>query len=354
MAGFDNGSGPWVPLSREQKRNQFHHDPANPQKTWRRLHDDMISIGDSYFNHGFGKARLRESLRDFWDELIHAAKITPADSPELDRLVTLILEARELGHFARRPGSMTSNMANLGRMDNEERLWCDLPYLAREFQDAWGNESASYSATERESLAALTAKLVAVGVCSDQLSGCALWFLKETLETERPLRGPNSQDHPEQTNSEPSVVDLLPACDAWFQHGRFKLAQRSLVNFNPDVSMWSNENIQMSSLPGGLALEAGVTQPGFSVKRWLFWRQRLKDFYDSGDAQIAGLARACFEEIVMAGMKVGLEIPGEREYLRNLFKALREELTARGPKGCVWPEEIEIDMGWAEENKSTN
>lgn len=71
------------------------------QQSWQGLRDDIVSIGDQYFNHGKEAAILEPKLCDLWHEILCAAKAAPAISSELDLLVTLILEARELDFLDR-------------------------------------------------------------------------------------------------------------------------------------------------------------------------------------------------------------------------------------------------------------
>jgi hypothetical protein len=349
MAACTDGLCSPVNLTRQDKRKAFEHNPTKIPEISQSLHNSILSLGASYIDHQINLDQFGKHIRDLWDELIHLAKIIPFASSEHDRLVTLLLEVRELGTFSRTKKDVTS-----GEEEREEailpdgqRLWTDLPYLVQEFHNSWINESMRFEATERENIAVLTAKLCVVGVCSDQLSCCALWLFKETLEVTRPLI-PSSQEANNSENSTPSVVELLPACLAWLRISKLLLAKLSVANHDP-ASIASGANLPISTTPGDLATNANILQPGFSLPRWLFWRQRFKDLYRCGDERVAKLAKACFEEAVLTGLHVGLDIPGEKTYLENLFKALDEELAKREFQGCVGPEDVEIDMEWTEE-----
>ena len=105
-------------------------------------------------------------------------------STEHDRLVTLVLEVRELGSFAQEKDVASGNSQEAAIMPNSQRLWTDLPYLGQDFQDFWTEEFIGLNIIERENLAVLTAKLCAVGVCALDLAGCALWLFKQALQTE--------------------------------------------------------------------------------------------------------------------------------------------------------------------------
>ncbi|KAM5447676.1 hypothetical protein McanCB49686_007539 [Microsporum canis] len=113
---------------------------TNPRETWEGLYNNIHSIGRSYLENDSTAFEIEGRLHDLWDELIHAARITPALSPEHDRLVVLILEARELGPFPVNkkdgdslPPTVICDMATL---PNGQRLWADFLYLVQEIQDS--------------------------------------------------------------------------------------------------------------------------------------------------------------------------------------------------------------------------
>ncbi|KAF3892502.1 hypothetical protein GTR04_4434 [Trichophyton interdigitale] len=336
-------------LTREEKRKRYGHDPANPQETWEGLRNNIYSIGRSYLDNHCTAAETESRLHDLWDELIHVAKMTPAHSPEHDRLVVLILEARELGSFPinqkDRDALPVTKACEVATMPNGQRLWADLPYLVQEIYAAWAKESMRFSSQERQSLAVLTAKLCAVGVCPDQLSCCALWLFKETLETARDDVSLPSAKPEEGSNT---IVELLPACLEWLKQSSHKLVKLSLAGYDPATALAADLNDSQTA-PGELAVKANINQPGFSLPRWLFWRQGFKDLYRCGHEPLIRMARACFEASIFSGLNVGLTVPGEQIYLDRVFKALDKELAARGKKGSVDASEIEIDMDWDKE-----
>lgn len=331
------------PRTREEKRKRLEHDPSIPGETWTDLHDKMWSITSRYF-HSPEALNLEESLHDLWDELIHAAKILPPDSADIDRLVLLILEARALGCLTRSATDTVSQTPGDGVLSNGQRFWSDPPYLVQELQDAWTKESTGLTSRERESLAVLTAKICVVGVCPAELNHCALWLFKQTLEVQRPFTDVSSPGEDVSPNTTPTGADLLPACLAWLRYNKTTLAKLTVANVCPVPSV--------PTTPGDLAVHGNVTQDGFNVTRWLFWRQRFKELYHCGGEALAHMVRACFEEAISAGLHLGINIPGEQVYLDRLFNALDEELKRRGFKGCVRPEDIEIDMNWADGEKA--
>lgn len=333
-------------LARDGKRRAFKHEHANAtaQDIWQRLRDDLIRIGHLYFDFTLDMVRIEEYLHDTWDELIHAGTILPPCSPEQDRLVTLVLEMRELGTFAHRTDRDSEVLRELAVMPNGQRVWSELPYLAEDFQTFWIAESVNLYGKERESLAALTAKLCATGVCPGNMASCALWLFKEVLEAEgAPMSGDDISK-----KAQLSIAELLPACHEWLKYGNHQLAKRCAENYQPTYINSSFSNI-VSTSPGILATNANVEGEGFSMLRWLFWRQRFAELMLSEVEQVVKPARSCFELMIGTGRGIGISIPGEKIYLERLFEALDKELVARNMRGCVGPEDIEIDPAWANE-----
>ncbi|KAB8207499.1 hypothetical protein BDV34DRAFT_211527 [Aspergillus parasiticus] len=295
MAKCPSGNCSVRVLTRNQKRQEFTYDPANPQEAWQDFKWRILNFTQGYIEHTWDIPFIEEGLHDLWDELIHVAKRHPADSAEHDRLVTLVLEAREWGTVARKKkDASTDEEPEQVILSNGQRLWVDLPYLVQEFQDAWMKE------------------LCAVGVYPSELGRCALWLFKEAFETERPL----TRVEGDATNACVPIVELLPACHAWLKYNSFKLAIA-----------------QASTAPGDLSPKSEFPCSGFSIPRWVFWRRRYKYFYHCGTEQVAKLARACFEEAMFKGTRMALDA----------------EMIARGMHS-VEPQDIEIDMDWAEEH----
>ncbi|KAF2672300.1 hypothetical protein BT63DRAFT_438123 [Microthyrium microscopicum] len=340
MADCEDGSCALPgPMTRAEKRAEYKYDPSNALETWKDLQNSLLSLGTQSLEQDAELADIEQGLHDVWDELIHIAMATPSTSAEHDRLVTLILTMRELGTFVRKnKGVLESDGEELVTMSNGQRLWVDLPFLAADLQAFWSYEAMSRTAADRLCLAVLTAKLCAAGVCSTELAHCALWLFKETLETERPIMVSSTEDH----DSPITVSDLLPACLEWLDHANFKLARLCADGYTYGSGKHAN-----SMTPGALAATAGVNQEGFSMARWLFWRRRLGELYLSDEQKVSKRARKAFDMMAETGRTMGIDIPGEKKYLDKVFEALDKEVIARGGKGCVGIEEIEIDPTWA-------
>ncbi|KAL3959159.1 hypothetical protein ACCO45_007321 [Purpureocillium lilacinum] len=310
--------------TREEKRKAFDHADMTAAEICDGLRNDLHRIGMDYLSD-HDLSRVETDVHDVWDELIHAAKIIPSVDAEHDRLVTLILELRELGNIMRRNKDAGAEEAAV--LSNGQRPWADLPFLAEELNAFWTNESRTLTVSERQSLAVM--------------SGCPLAFQGGAGNGQ--ATGPSSAEDQVSQQPDLTAADLLPACLEWLKYGKCKLAKLSLDNHRPALS---KEDAALAS-PGPLAVAAGIKDEGFSLARWLFWRQRLGELYRGGGEQVAKPARACFEQMVNAGMSMSVNIPGERRFLDKAFEALDKELAAREFKGSVGIEEIEIDPRWA-------
>ncbi|KAE8420346.1 hypothetical protein BDV36DRAFT_281456 [Aspergillus pseudocaelatus] len=289
-------------LTREQKRQTFTYDPANPREAWQDFRWRILNFSQGYIEHTWDFSFVEEGLHDLWDELIHVAKRHPADSAEHDRLVTLILQARECGPVTRKAkDTSVDEEPEEVFLPNGQRLWIDLPYLVQEFQDVSMKESMGYTAAQWEGLVALTARLCAIGVYPSELGRCAL-----------PLTRVEGEENA--SNACVPVVELLPACLAWLKYKSFKLATFTATNHvYPPPS--AGDSVQDSTAPGDIAPKSEFPCSGFSIARWVFWGRRYKHFYHCGNEQIAKLARACFEAAVFKGMRMGIELPGEKIFL---------------------------------------
>ena len=188
-------------------------------------------------------------LHDLWDTIIRTAMITHGFLPAQDRLVMEILLARELGSLG--PNAMTA--------DGE--VLSGLPFLVGDITAACLGKLKLLEQRERANLAAFTARLVAAGVRAPELGSCALFILRETLET--PLTAINDED---------CIAELLLAVVAWFSFAGHRPAVFSGGNGHEPLS---GEEGTLTTV-GQLAREAGILEPGFSTKRWHFWRQRLE------------------------------------------------------------------------------
>jgi len=198
-----------------------------------------------------------------------------------------ILRAREMGTLSQTISGINGAQNTVITQTSDGNIWTDLPFLVKGFHAAWA-DSNKLSVEHRKNLSSFLARLVAIGICNNALAGCALMAFRDALETPIPLETSHS-------NSGRTLEDLLPALHMWLLFAPDKLIRLSEEKFdlqNPETA-----------LPGKLALDAGITEGGFSPPRWRFWKTRLEalvqpdsewaTFSVGNDATIKDRALAC-------------------------------------------------------------
>ena len=332
--------------------------PGSTSTLWQTIRCSILNTTHRYTSWTHLIADFDWDMHDLWHVFIQAARTTQADDPAQDRLVAQVLFARSLGTLRRTTTTGTEKEEAI--TSDGARIWTDLPYLVTDLREAWLN-SSNLSPAHRHNLAAFTARLTALGICDADLSVCALWLLRTALETPRPLS-------PAEADSDPSkellsIIDLLPACITWFQHSNHKLLTLSVQNHVPTAPIPDPDPDPGLPLPepGPLAQNAGISQPGFSVPRWLFWRRRFKELSRSTCADVtynnnnnkavaetvAEQGKRGFNYMIQPGRELGYDVPGEAEYAAKVAQALTEELKRSG-KACVTSDEVVVDLDWAD------
>jgi hypothetical protein len=213
-------------------------------------------------------------IRELWNWIAQAARYIAADHPAQDRLVAQVLHAREMGNLSRKNEAGEQEVATT----SDGNIWSDLPFLVEEVQSAW-KASDTFPSLERHNLSAFIARLTSVGIRDPGLGIIALWILRDTLETDRPLTSSPSGSNNE--NLQASIADLLPAANAWFLYCGYKVESLCIQvqDYDSDAEI------------GELARRANATvKSGFSVERWRFWRDRLEEISRCEDEEVAQLA----------------------------------------------------------------
>jgi hypothetical protein len=101
---------------------------------------------------------------------------------------------------------------------------------------------------------------VALGVGGFDLNQCALWLLREALETKQRISGPKDVD-------ELPNVGLLPLVLRCSGHNLLTLC------VNNQKLVQTDSHIATAEGTGHINIE----RAGFSMDRWLLWRQRLQE-----------------------------------------------------------------------------
>ncbi|KAF5871833.1 putative zz type zinc finger domain-containing protein [Botrytis fragariae] len=102
-------------------------------------------------------------LREPWYLCVQGAKLTAAEHPAQDRLVSQVLHTREVGVLSRRSGDAKGEERKDAHEIEMERastsdgnIWSDLPFLVEEIQAAW-TLSPSVPTFQRHDLSAFIA-----------------------------------------------------------------------------------------------------------------------------------------------------------------------------------------------------
>jgi hypothetical protein len=251
---------------------------------------------------------------------IETAKVFDHDDAFQEKLIQSLLWAKEYDALRRA----------LHRGETDELDW-DAYGFEESLQAAWellftGNDSVERH-QHRLNLAAFSAKLMSVGVCGDLIGLTALWYLRQTLEMDQ---------------EEERTASLLPASVAWVGHARHKLLTLSITNSEPPQE---GGGISALVAPGSLAQIYGVSHPGFSLQRWLFWRRRFQELSHSAKAEVAKKAKEGFMCMVHCGHDMEYDVPGEARFMERLQTAMGEELIRSG-KESVEGDEIDIKVDW--------
>jgi hypothetical protein len=243
------------------------------------------------------KYRYEYDLHELWYWVVQGGRYIAADDPAQDRLVNQVLHTREMGVLSRKIGPLKE-----GEKDQEieiattsdGNIWSDLPFLVQEVQAAW-KMSANLPFLERHNLSAFVARLASVGVRDPELGLVAIWILRDTLETPRPLtrrRETNTGGSEEQVIT---IADLLPAAMVWFLYCGHKIESLCILN----------QNFESDSETGELAKRANVTPNfGFSIARWNFWSDRLEEISHCDDEVVASLASKTWRTMKVWGERI--------------------------------------------------
>jgi hypothetical protein len=244
--------------------------------TWRSIRLFTREIASQYARGANSdlpkKYRYEYDLQELWYWVAQGARYIAADHPAQDRLAMQVLHTREMGVLSRKTGEETEIATT-----SDGNIWSDLPFLVDEVQAAW-RMSASFPSVERHNLSAFVARLASVGVRDPELGLVAIWILRDTLETPRPITKREDTSDDEQLIT---VADLLPATMAWFLYCGHKIESLCILK----------QDFESDSETGELAKRENVTpNSGFSVARWIFWRDRLEEISHCGDEEVAALA----------------------------------------------------------------
>jgi hypothetical protein len=192
-------------------------------------------IDHAFLQCGAG-ADIEGMLWPAWQAVISVAD-TPDDGTR-SRLVELLVAIRGRGILAR-PGGEECMVWDM-------RAHVDLPVFGAEMRETWNFQPPEVSAESWANFNAFAAQLTAADI---DFALYGIWALRAALE----------EDGDE-------VPQVLPAAVQWLRHAGPVLAS---------LTREGAADPHGYDQPGRLCREAGLTDPGFTIRRWNFWRDRL-------------------------------------------------------------------------------
>ncbi|KAI9646025.1 hypothetical protein NHQ30_005463 [Ciborinia camelliae] len=244
------------------------------QKKREELLDDTLALCCVCIKDALRKPQdeSKEALVSVWVIFTNTAQNIEWNDPFHDRLICLLLWTKEFDVLRRtlRPEEMKTRCS-----------W-ECYHLVKVVQKSWKQLLFSNHDTiaKQCNLASFTATALAIGT-HDWLGITALWYLRESLEM-----------------TDKRTVSLAPVTIIWIRTAGAKLLTFSILK-----KKWKNQdndndalNVEWLQTPGLLAKVAGVTEQGFSLRRWLFWKGRFERFaQDECDEEMRAWATDTFE-----------------------------------------------------------
>ncbi|GBF65699.1 hypothetical protein TMEN_8417 [Trichophyton mentagrophytes] len=235
-------------------------------------------------------------------------------------------------------------------------LWTELPLL-HEVLDRHLYMIGRLEREQRCSLTSFLGRMITVGLYRQYFGCIALWFIRETLETPRVIieeeEGSDKDEYglyiqeDEAKNKKRkakekkkhnqgkydtmdnigkefanlTLNDLLFPCITLFATCSKTLAALSVKKPTIDGA---GEN-RLTNV-GELATNfVSAKDEGFSVQRWMFWKSRLKKIANLGVHPLSTNARLGFNLLCNSGRFSGIELPGDREFMKRSVKYLSEK-----------------------------
>ncbi|WAO96586.1 Hypothetical protein NCS54_01426500 [Fusarium falciforme] len=254
-----------------------------------------------------------QGLQVLWRMFIETAKVLEKDDRFHDKLVLLLLWTKEFDQLYN----------DLHPSDSDMASWESYGF-ADSLQESWEHTVSSGTSSHMCNLATFSTKALSAGICPDSLALTALWYLREALET----------------SDEVMTASLFPAAVTWVDECRHRLLTFSIL----DRSYEAHTKSDLSAC-GALAEAQGVNQSGFSLKRWLFWRERFQHLSHSKVSTIAKDAKTGFMAMINCGHDLDYGVPGEARFAERLQKAMWEALVESG-KESLDGDEIDINVDW--------
>ncbi|KAF5592845.1 hypothetical protein FPCIR_5528 [Fusarium pseudocircinatum] len=283
--------------------------------------DLLISIKS--FAFGFIKEPLKRPMADFptvqknldvlWYMFFKASTAIDSDSLFQDRLVLLLLWTRQFDLVYK----------ELYTGQNIAGDWESYGF-AQSLQTFWEELVKEGLESELRGLATFSAKVLAAGVCEEQISSIGVWYMREALET-----------------NNDNTAKFLPGAIIWME-----LCPHALLR--SCVPKEDEQQSKLSSLDlGPLALDQRFDDAGSSMAQWLFWRRRFQKLSHHPDTSLAQLAKKGFMAMIHCGRDLDDSVPGEDVFAERLQATMWAELVKSG-KESLDGDDVDIDPDWVD------
>lgn len=220
---------------------------GNDNTLWQTMEGGIFMLSRRYAMSDLPVAYFAIEIQGIWDMFALASQHIDADHMAQDRLVRIVLQAREHGVLERTVGGVEETAVTA-----QGRIWTDLPFLVENMREAWKGlmaETEPGSMAKRINLTAGIARLAAVGVCGSSLGQCGLEVMKLALE--RPEGMGNRS--------------MMALVKVWLRYAGHQLLLMSLADTPADGS-W---RIDMR--------EATADDAGMSRDRFVTWKDKLDE-----------------------------------------------------------------------------
>lgn len=246
-------------------------------------------------------ALIEAEIHHLWYTVIKAVKHWDATNPKQDTLVRYLLSARARGTLTRPLVTVGADSLNKNGGDRQEvtpfsdggMFWSDLPFLGQDLMEEWKQRfyTADYEDenSSRSNLAAFVGRLVSVGIWKGP-AACALSLFRETLETPRPPV---------------SIADAIDSGnDTVLPIKSLVLAIQEMLCHSEGVIIdLNNKSLDITESPllsdfsglGELAVQSGLSSPGYNPERWCFWIKRLKELAKCEYPDVSDSAECCLD-----------------------------------------------------------
>ncbi|ESZ93176.1 hypothetical protein SBOR_6455 [Sclerotinia borealis F-4128] len=302
-------------------------------KNKQQLMDDMIAFCRGRIKDSLQKPQddSKEALVSVWKILTEAAQTVESNDPFHDKLICLLLWTGEFDVLRK----------SLHPEEIHTRSSWECHHLVKVMQNSWKELifPAHDTIEKKCSLATFTAKALAMGT-HDWLGISALWYLREALEM-----------------ADKATIHLAPSTIIWI-----RIAGAKLLRFSVLEKKWDNHDLDREALdivriqtPGILAQRAGVTQDGFSLERWFFWKGRFENLAPDEDEESRAWAKDTVDYMTEFDSMLDYNMKGEPKAVDDSQDAVSEKventkqkrldlrLLSRGDKEKNGEQRVEVD-----------